>query len=89
MCIRDRSSEGRFGMTLQAGEDGVVVADVDPNGIAAESQLQQGDVIRKVDGKIVKTPADVKTALDRNDSKPSLLVIERDGRSLFLTLRAQ
>jgi Do/DeqQ family serine protease len=84
----ERSGEGRFGMTLQSGDDGVVVAQLDPNGVAAESGLQEGDVIQKVDGRIVKSAADVKTALDRKDGKPSLLVIEREGRSLFVTLRA-
>jgi serine protease Do len=85
----ERGSEGRFGMTLQSTDDGVVVAQLDPNGIAAESQLAEGDVIQKVDGKVVKTPAEVKAALDRKDGKPSLLTIERDGRTLFLTLRAE
>ncbi len=85
----ERSSEGRFGLGLQNDDKGVVVAQLDPNGIAAESGLNEGDVITKVDGKAVKSAAEVKTALDRKDGKPSLLVVERDGRSLFLTLRAE
>jgi len=85
----ERGSEGRFGMTLQSTDEGVVVAQLDPNGVAAESQLAEGDVIQKVDGKMVKTPADVKAALDRQDGKPSLLTVEREGRTLFLTLRAE
>jgi Do/DeqQ family serine protease len=82
-------SEGRFGLTLQSTDNGVVVAQVDPNGIAAESNLQEGDVIVKVDGKEVTSAAAVKAALDRKDGKPTLLVVERDGRSLFVTLRAE
>jgi serine protease Do len=85
----ERSSEGRFGMGLEADDNGVVVAQLDPNGVAAESGLREGDVIVKVDGKAVKAPADVKAALDRKDGKPSLLVIQRDGQALFLTLRAE
>jgi len=85
----ERGSEGRFGMSLQSSDEGVVVAELDPDGVAAESGLQQDDVIQKVDGKIVKTPADVKAALDRKDGKPSLLVISRDGQTLFVTLRAE
>jgi Do/DeqQ family serine protease len=85
----EERSEGRFGMTLENSDKGVVVAGIDPNGAAAESQLAEGDVIQKVDGKVMKTAADVKAALDRKDGKPSLLVVEREGRSLFLTLRAQ
>jgi len=85
----ERSSEGRFGMALQTSDNGVVVAELDPNGIAAESGLNQDDVITKVDGKAVKSAAEVKAALDRKDGKPSLLVVERDGQSLFVTLRAE
>ena len=85
----ERGSEGRFGMTLESSDNGVVVAELDPNGVAAESGLQQGDVILKVDGTAVKSAPEVKSALDRKDGKPSLLVIERDDRTLFLTLRAE
>jgi serine protease Do len=76
-------------MALGNDDKGVVVAELDPNGIAAQSGLQEGDVIAKVDGKAVTSAAEVKSALDRKDGKPSLLVVEREGRSLFLTLRAQ
>ena len=85
----ERGSESRFGMGLQSGEGGVVVAQLDPSGVAAESGIQEGDVIQRIDGKVVKSASEVKAALDRKDGKPSLLVIERDGRSLFLTLRAE
>jgi Do/DeqQ family serine protease len=85
----ERGSEGKFGMALQSDDNGVVVAQLDPNGIAAESNLREGDVITRVDGKTVKTPAEVKAALDHDNGKPSLLVVQRDGQSLFLTLRAE
>jgi serine protease Do len=39
--------------------DGVVIAKVDPNGAAADSGLQQGDVIVSVGDAKVATPADV------------------------------
>jgi serine protease Do len=85
----ERGGDGRFGMALQSSDEGVVVAQLDPNGVAADSGLREGDVIQKVDGKAVKSPAEVKSALDRKDGKPSLLVVERDGRSFFVTLRAE
>ena len=84
----ERGDEGRFGMTLESGDKGVVVAGLDPNGVAAESGLREEDVIVKVDGKAVKTPADVTSALTRTDGKPSLVVAEREGRTFFVTLRA-
>ena len=67
---------------------GRLVADVDPSGVAAESQLQEGDVIEKVNGKPVKTGEDLKAALDRNDGKPSLLLVHRKDATIFLTLAA-
>jgi Do/DeqQ family serine protease len=80
---------GRFGMTVESDDDGVVITDLDPNGIAAESQLQVGDVIQKVVGRVVKSGAELKSALDRNDGKPSLLLVNRKGTTIFLTLKAQ
>ena len=61
-------------------------ATLDPSGLAAESGLQQGDVIEKVNGKPVKTAEELRTALDRPDGKASLVLVNRDGTSLFLTL---
>ena len=46
-------------------------------------------MIEKVDGKVVTTVEAVKSALDRQDGKPSLLVINRKGTELFRTLRAE
>ena len=81
-------STGKFGMTVDSDDNGVVITDLDPSGIAAESGLQPGDVIQKVDGRAVRSGADLKTALDRKDGKPSLLIINRKGATIFLTLRA-
>ena len=85
----EQRGEGRFGMTIESGEAGVAVVDVDPSGIAAESGLRQGDVIEKVDGRGVKTATELKSALDRTDGKPSLLLVKREGSSFFVTLRAK
>jgi serine protease Do len=94
--------EGRFGMSVRPltpdlaedagvprGTRGVIVMDVDPSGIAADSGIQEGDVIEKVDGKVVTTGEELKAALDRKDGKPSLLVVNRKGTDIFLTLRAE
>ena len=75
-------------MTVDSDDDGVVITDLDPSGIAAESGLQPGDVIQKVDGRAVRSGADLKAALDRKDGKPSLLLVDRKGATLFMTLRA-
>ena len=85
----ERTEGGRYGMTVEPGKGGVVIVELDPSGIAAESQLQEGDVIVKVDGRAVKSVAELKAALDRTDGKPSLLLVNRDGATIFLTLRAR
>ena len=56
-----------FGLTLAPNDDqtqgGVVVNDVDPNGIAAQAGLQPGDVILSVGNTDVAKPADVETQI--------------------------
>jgi serine protease Do len=54
-----------FGLTLAPSDDnsGVVVSDVDPNGVAAEAGLQPGDVILSVGSSDVAKPADVETQI--------------------------
>jgi serine protease Do len=93
---------GKYGMSVQPltpdvaegagvprGTQGVIVTDVDPEGLAAESDLQQGDVIEKVNGKAVKSTEDLKAALDRTDGKPSLLLVHRKDATIFRTLGAK
>jgi serine protease Do len=46
-----------------AGQEGVVITDVDPNGAAADHGLGVGDVILDVGGKAVSSAGDVRTAL--------------------------
>jgi serine protease Do len=85
----ERADGGKFGMSVESDNDGLVVTDLDPSGIAAESGLQPGDVIQKVDGTAVKSVSELKSALDRKDGKPSLLLVNRKGTTLFLTLKAE
>jgi serine protease Do len=87
--LERNESTGKFGMTVENDEEGLVITDLDPSGIAAESGLQPGDVIQKVDGKQVRSVESLKSALDRKDGKPSLLIVNRKGTTLFLTLRAE
>jgi serine protease Do len=85
----EEKGAGKYGMTLESTDKGVVVSELDPSGLAAESGLREGDVIEKVDGRVIRSATDVKSALDRTDGRPSLVIVNRDGRSLFLTLAAR
>jgi serine protease Do len=75
---RSRADEPKLGLSLAPGgmEPGVVVADVDPSGPAADYGLKAGDVILEVSGKAVATPAEVSKALGdaRAEGKRSILL---------------
>ncbi|HEX6464044.1 MAG TPA: DegQ family serine endoprotease [Vicinamibacterales bacterium] len=99
----DNNSEGgKYGMSVQPltpdlaeqvgvprGTQGVLVAGVDPDGIAADSQIQEGDVIEKVNGKTVTSVDALRSALDSNNGKPALLLVHRKDATIFLTLKAK
>ena len=64
-----------------AGDEGVVVVEIDPNSRAAESGLQTGDIILEVGRHAVKTPADVRKIVDeaRAQSKHAILIRMKRG----------
>ena len=98
----DHSGEGTFGMSVQPltpdladevgvprSTRGVLVSEVDPDGVAADSDIQEGDVIERIDGQAVTSVSALKSALDRSDGKPSVLLVNRKGSEVFLTLRTR
>ena len=66
--------------------DGIAVMDVDPDGAAAAAGLRPGDVITRVNGKEVHSVAALKSALDASGSKPALVLVTRQGESVFVAL---
>jgi serine protease Do len=85
----ERSEGGKYGMSVEPGDEGLTIVQMDPTGIAAESGLQEGDVIQKVDGRTPRSATELKSALDRKDGKPSLLLVKRQGATIFLTLKSE
>jgi Do/DeqQ family serine protease len=98
---RDGGSEsGGYGMTVEPltpevarsleltrQTQGVVITGVTPDGAAAASGLQEGDVIVQVNGRAVKTGAELKAALDSAAGKPALLLVARKDAQVFVTLK--
>jgi serine protease Do len=85
------SALAKLGLTLRPahGQDGVVVAEVDPDGAAADKGLKQGDVILEVAGKAVSRPAEVVEAIDaaKSGGKKSVLVrVKSNDGEHYLTL---
>jgi serine protease Do len=68
------------------GLQGVLVRDVDPNGRAADAGVQQGDIIVQVNQQPVQTVEELRAALQKNPNRPVLLLINRDGQNLYLTV---
>jgi serine protease Do len=94
---RGGSEVPRLGLTLApasqvagSGSEGVVVTEVDPNGVAFDHGLQTGDVILEVGGKKVADPDDVRGALNeaQKDGKGTVLMRVKSGEATkFVALR--
>jgi serine protease Do len=62
------------------------VTEVDPSGPAAESGIHPDDVILEVNHQTVTSSAELRAALRRSGSRPAVLLVNRDGRNLFLAV---
>ncbi|HEX8652821.1 MAG TPA: DegQ family serine endoprotease [Pyrinomonadaceae bacterium] len=74
-------------LDLPSGAQGLVVTNVDPIGPAAEAGVREGDLIEEVNRQPVRSVTDLQTAIQRTGTRPALLLINRRGQSLFLTVR--
>src|SRR5271166_4944547 len=94
-----KDAMAKYGMTLApaasvegAGKNGVVVADVDPDGAAAQKGIRTGDVIVEVASKPVSRPSDVTAAIDaaKADGKKSVLLrVRSEDNMRFVALSTQ
>jgi serine protease Do len=73
----------------QAPKDvkGLIVEDVNPDGRAALAGIQSGDIIQEVNRQAVSSVDDLKAALKKSSNRPTLLLINRQGRDIFVTVR--
>ncbi len=96
----DNSSEnGKLGLSLQPATPeilkqlgvptdtkGLVVTEVDPNGAAAAEGISRGDVILEINRKPVGTIEDVQSALEKSGDRSVLLLLNRRGQTIYLTI---
>jgi serine protease Do len=66
---------------------GLFVEDVNPDGRAAAAGIQPGDIIQEVNRQAVKSIDDLRSAVKKSADKPTLVLINRQGNDLFLTVR--
>jgi Do/DeqQ family serine protease len=76
-----------LGVSVAPDEKGLIVQDVDPDGRAADAGIRPGDVIQEVNRQAVKSVDDLRTAVRRSADKPALLLINRNGTDVFVTVR--
>jgi serine protease Do len=86
----------KLGMTVASagdvagsGSEGVVVTEVDPDGVASEHGLESGDVILEVGGSKVATPEDVRKAIgeaQKNGKHAVLMRVKSDDKTKFVAI---
>jgi len=74
-------------LRLPKNARGVVVEEVDPDGRAADAGIQPGDLIEEVNGQPVNTVDDLRAAVSKTTARPLLLLVNRQGSEIFVTLR--
>jgi Do/DeqQ family serine protease len=87
VSVAPLTSEAASRLRLPSTTKGVVVEGVNPDGRAAAAGIQQGDVIQQVNRRPVQTVDELKTAVRGGSDKPLLLLVNREGRDVFVTVR--
>jgi serine protease Do len=67
---------------------GLVVREVTPDGRAADAGIRAGDIIVEVNRQPVQNVEELRAAVRRQTDKPTLLLVNREGRDIFVTVRA-
>ena len=94
-------STGKYGMSLQpltadlasrmglaANDSGLVVTRVDPDGIAADAGIRQGDLIQEVNRRPVRNLTEFTSAIQQSGARPALVLIKRGQGLVYVTLRS-
>ena len=72
-----------------SGSEGVVVTEVDPDGVASEHGFKSGDLILEVGGSKVATPEDVRKAMgeaQKNGKHAVLMRVKSDDTTKFVAI---
>jgi Do/DeqQ family serine protease len=69
---------------LRRGTQGVLVTQVDPGGAAAQAGIRSGDVIQEVNQQPVRTPGDIRSAMQRSGGRTTVLLVNRGGETVYI-----
>jgi serine protease Do len=95
MTLAPVSDELRQQFNISADTQGAVVTEVDPDGPAAEKNIEPGDVITEAGERDVVSPADIETRVRelQAEGRGSILLLvrktARDGDPSFVALRLE
>lgn len=67
---------------------GILVQEVNPDGRAADAGIRPGDVIVEVNRQAVENVDQLRDAVRKSGDRPTLLLVSREGRELFVTVKA-
>lgn len=84
VSVAPMNSDTARELGLPANTQGLVVENVDPAGPAAQAGLQAGDVIVEVNRQKVRSADDLQRALAASGNRPPLLLINRNGQTIFI-----
>jgi serine protease Do len=88
MALGNLTAERARRLGLPAGTSGALVTDVDPNGSAARSGVQPGDVILQVNRQDVASAAEARRLLqDVRSGGNAFLLIQRQARQRFIIVQ--
>ncbi|MBI4239149.1 MAG: DegQ family serine endoprotease [Deltaproteobacteria bacterium] len=86
IAVEGLSDQLRGKYRTEANE-GVVITEIDPQGIGAQMGLREGDVLLEFNRKPVKDVAAFKAAIQQfNEREGLLLLVDRQGRRIYLAL---
>ena len=69
---------------LRRGTQGVLVTQVDPAGSAAQAGVREGDVIQEVNRQAVRSPGDIRNAMQRSGNGTAVLLVDRGGQAIYI-----
>jgi len=87
ITVEPLTSEMASRLGLNRTTQGLLVTDVDPAGPAAQAGIQADDVILQVNRQPVKSAAEFRNAIRNSGDRPALLLVNREGRTLFLAVQ--
>jgi len=86
IAVADLTPELAQHLKIPKDVRGVIIGDVEEGSAAAEAGLQLGDIVQQVNHKPIRTVAEFHSELTTHQSTPVLLLVNREGHTLFVAV---